>query len=701
MKVVCFGDSLTSCGGPDGRYSDILAQRFPGHEFVNAGVGGETFVDARQRLQSDVLDLRPDVVLIEFGANDWWQDERPPADWAHDLQHCICEVRKSGAVPVVLGVFGDALDDNGHRVPKTRGTDERAIAYREMEASVAARHGCPYVPNIQERILANRNAWRDRNHPNEFGNRAVADTIERHLATLLGQGPLPVRKPVLHTILDFWDEAVALAPDRPAAVDGDRTVTFAEADRAARGIAARLLEASGGSPPRVVAFLPNCLEYFLLYWGIMRAGGMIVPLNTWLKPDSLQAICRRVQPHALVYSPACPETVLGAAREAGAGEIVPVDEFSRLTAPPSPECPAIPPSPEDVAVVMHTSGTTATPKGAVMRHSDLIFNVMAAINAHRFSPLDVHLLINPMFHCTALYTMLPMAAYTKTPLVITADSSPAGLLELVQRHRTTTLLSVPTVFQRLVAHPELARYDTTSLRVLGYAGSMMPVNTIQALRDRFPEVALHNFFGMTETTSMTHVLSGDDALERPDSVGRLLPFVEAIVVDNQLRPVEPGTVGELLFARENVISEYYLEPGRLEKHLVQVDARLWFRSGDLASVDEDGYFYVRGREKDMIIVGGENVFASEVEAVLCACPGVREAAVVGVPATGVRASLGETIRAVVVRDDDSLTERTLRAHCMKRLPSYKQPHHYEFRQDLPRNPSGKVVKGELSARCSA
>jgi acyl-CoA synthetase (AMP-forming)/AMP-acid ligase II len=194
---------------------------------------------------------------------------------------------------------------------------------------------------------------------------------------------------------------------------------------------------------------------------------------------------------------------------------------------------------------------------------------------------------------------------------------------------------------------------------------------------------------------MTHVLRNDDVEAHPDSIGRLLPFVESIVVDGQDHVVPPGETGELLFAREEVIPGYFRQPERLAEALAEIDGRVWFRTGDLACIDEEGFFYIRGRRKDMIIVGGENVFAAEVEAVLAAHPKVRDAAVKGVPATGVRAALGELIKAFIVPADPALTERELKQHCYDHLPSYKVPTYIVFRDSLPRNPAGKVVKDEL------
>ncbi|MDH7568425.1 MAG: AMP-binding protein, partial [Armatimonadota bacterium] len=347
---------------------------------------------------------------------------------------------------------------------------------------------------------------------------------------------------------------------------------------------------------------------------------------------------------------------------------------------------------EAPAIIMHTSGTTGLPKGAVMRHTDLFFNVRHAIFAHSFRHEDVHLLVTPMFHATALYSLLPSSAYLGSTLVISGRSEVRELVELVQNHRVTTFLGVPTMFHFMSTLSDLQRYDLSSLRLIAYAGSPMPTQTIRRLRQRLPNVALHNFFGLTETIAMTHVLPNRDADIRPDSIGKVLPEIFQRIIDEEGNEVPPGVVGELCFHRSNVVQGYWGQPGRIEESIVDG----WFRTGDLAMVDEDGYTYLKGRKKEMIIVAGENVYALEVENVLYACDGVLEAAVVGVPATGARAYLGELVKAVIVRQEGAqLTETDVKRHCAARLPSYKVPHIVEFRDRLPRNTLGKVVKREL------
>ncbi len=702
MKIICFGDSLTSCGGPGGRFSDILQERFPQHQFINCGVGGDTLERARERLEADVLSQHPDIVLVEFGANDWWRNVRPYQAWGTDLEYLLRRIKAQGAQAVVLGVFGPWPDPlTGQLHAKTYGADERSLAYFRLEQDIARRYDCEYLPNHQALIINDRCCWKDRNHPNELGNRRIADILQPILEKLLGTTALPRRSRRIRSIRDFWEEAVQEAGENLAAVCGERRLTYAAADDLAAQLGAGLAQICQTPNPKIAVCLPNCLEYFLLYWAVIKIGGIIVPINPWLKANSLQSIFQTVKPDLLVIQNRNDQETLAAAAHfpnlpyaflEPSGRALHFSDLFR----PSQYCPRPELSGASPAIIMHTSGTTGAPKGAIMLHHDLIFNVTTTVKAHDFTRKDIHLLINPMFHCTALYSSLPSAAYQRTPLIITADSKPENIFSLIQQEHITTLLTVPTVLQRCIALPDFSHYRLDSLRVIGYAGSIMPVKTVRRLQELLPGVELHNFFGLTETTSATHVLSGEAALERPDSIGQLLPFVGACIIHEDGSECEPGQVGELLFARDNVISGYWNRPGLLETSLVELRGRTWFRTGDLACQDAEGFTFIKGRKKDMIIVGGENVFAVEVETALLAIPEIKEVAVIGVPATGIRESLGELIKAFVVLEPGcTLSENAIRKYCHQALPSYKIPHLLEFRSALPRNPAGKIMKNEL------
>jgi long-chain acyl-CoA synthetase len=230
--------------------------------------------------------------------------------------------------------------------------------------------------------------------------------------------------------------------------------------------------------------------------------------------------------------------------------------------------------------------------------------------------------------------------------------------------------------------------------MIGYSGSPMPVRAIERLAQLFPNARLHNFFGLTETISLTHITPSDAAVSHADSIGKTIPDVGMKILRDDGRECAFGEAGLLHIHRENTIRGYWNRPGLLEESLT-ADGQ-WFNTGDLARVDEDGFVYLEGRKKEMIIVAGENVFALEVEKCILDVAGVKEVAVVGIPATGIRAPLGELIKAVVVKNEGAtLTERDIKKQCVEKLASYKVPHFVEFRDALPRNPSGKVLKIEL------
>ena len=495
-----------------------------------------------------------------------------------------------------------------------------------------------------------------------------------------------------NTLQALWRHAIAAFPEKTAVVCGDHRYTYSEADHLCASLASHLAAYGMGIDLRVAALLPNCMEYYLLYWAIVKCAGIIVPVNPWLKSESIDAILDTVSP-SLVILPdeGAPELEASLSKRPQLPRL-PAAEILRLSKEPAASSPMPEARPDDAAIIMHTSGTTAAPKGAVMRHCDLEFNAATTIYAQGFREDDVHLIVNPMFHCTALYSSLPSAVRQGASVVITADTQPEALLRIIQKEHITTCLTVPSILQRITHLPGISDYDLSSLRVIGYAGSFMPVKVVRELQRLFPACELHNFFGLTETISATHLLATSDALIHPDSIGKLLPGVEAMVVDEQLAPCPAGVVGELLFARENVIPCYYAKPGKLEESFVTIGNKIWFRTGDLACVDAEGFFFIKGRKKEMIIVGGENVFASEVEAVILQMDEVREAHVQGIPATGIRESLGEMILAAVVPEPGcTLTADAVRRFCFKRLPSYKVPHQVRFLDALPRNASGKII----------
>lgn len=502
----------------------------------------------------------------------------------------------------------------------------------------------------------------------------------------------------LHSIRDVWYHNIEKFPGKVAAIYQGKSYSYRECDSLSDGLRRALRERFRMNPrDRVAIAMPNCIEYYLAYWAVMKNGGVVAPVNIRLGTDEMKHVIDNSDARIVVTHQEHWEAVKKALdgctnveHVIGAGIEEPgVASLEQLSAETTPYDYRPEVAEEDLAIIMHTSGTTGLPKGAMMRHCDLMFNNKLAIYAHSLRHEDVHMLVVPVFHATGSYSLIPTSALLGSTLVLAPKPDIRELVELIQAHRISTFFGVPTLFHFLTLMKDLDKYDVSSLRLIAYAGSPMPPGTIAKLRERFPKIMLHNFFGLTETISMTHVLPSMDADVHPESIGKLLPQVSQRILDENGREVPPGQVGELHFHRANIIPGYWKQPERLFQSM-KGD---WFNTGDLATVDEEGFVFLKGRSKDMIIVGGENVYALEVENCILTHGKVLEAAVVGVPATGVRAYLGELVKAVIVpHPGGELTVPEIKRHCMERLASYKVPQVIEFRDSLPRNAAGKVLK---------
>ncbi len=511
------------------------------------------------------------------------------------------------------------------------------------------------------------------------------------------------------SLADAWCSSVEKFPRKIAAVYADRSWSYEALDREIRSLAAHLHEDFGvRAGDRVAIAAPNCIEFLVGYWSAIRLGAVVVPINIRMKKEGIGFILEETDPKVIFLHAHVPSAAHEAVRETiGPERCIGIETETDVAArfdtlieddhtPESSESSASPVfpeiSPDDLAVIVYTSGTTGRPKGPMLSHGDLLFNIRNTIIPHLFCHDDIHMLVVPLFHCTGLNSIITTSAYTGATVVIAPRPDVKEMAELIQRHGITTFLGVPTLFHFLVTMKDLDDYDLGSLRLIAYSGSPMPPSTISALSERLPGVALHNFFGLTETISITNVLTTPDAGRIPESVGKPLPEIGMKIIDENGETLGGGEIGELCFHRDNVVRGYYKRPGLLEK---SCDGD-WFRTGDLAYIDADGYLFLKGRSKDMIIVGGENVYALEVENCLVAHDDVLEVAVVGMPAVGIRAHLGELVKAVVVaKPGCEPNERELKRHCMERLESYKVPQIICFVDALPRTPSGKVKKTEL------
>ena len=495
------------------------------------------------------------------------------------------------------------------------------------------------------------------------------------------------------TLLDLWRSAAADCPERVFAIDNGHEYTYGAVDERSSALAGGLRRLGLEPGERIAFVVANCIEFVVAYFAVQKAGGVALPVNVRLAGDEMKFILADAEAaaifvHADTRSPveAVLDDVPSVRRRIAIGfQSDGYDRYDDLVQSPPPERRAEP-APGDVVAVIYTSGTTGRPKGAMLTHANVVFNAESAELGLGLRPDDRHLLAVVLFHVTGLNTLLPAAVRHRSSVVITASPSPLEQLQLIEKHRATTLFGVPTTYIMMAGLERIEAMQLDHLRLIAYSGSPMPIEAIDKLRRHFPRADLLNFYGLTETTSIASSLDPACALSHAASIGRPVPRVDFMIADDAGRPLGPNQTGELCIRGGNVFKGYLNRPDATADTFLPGG---WFRSGDAARIDDHGFVFLQGRKKELILVGAENVYPVEIENVLCAHPAVREAAAVGMPS----AVFGELVRAVVVlKDGCTATEAEIRKHCAARLAGFKVPHKVDFTDALPRNPSGKVVK---------
>jgi fatty-acyl-CoA synthase len=499
----------------------------------------------------------------------------------------------------------------------------------------------------------------------------------------------------------------ANSPTRIALVWRDHSLTFGEVDDRMNRVAAALQERGLGRGARVVIMMRNRPEFLEVHGGAGRAGAAGVSVSWRSTAPELAFVLENCQAQALFFEadlwPVVKEAV-GAQRGAGVlrrnciavgGH---VDGFGGYEegflapagAKPHQDRDAM----KSAAVVMYTSGTTGKPKGAVRRfRGGTVFSFLQFMAGTPMRADDVHLVACPLYHATA-FGFLSMSSVLGASAVLLDEFKPEAFLAAVERHRVTTTAVVPTMLHRVLAlGPEvLGRYDTSSLRVIFTGGAPLPGPLGTAVMDHFGDI-LFNFYGATETGLVT-LAHPEDLRAAPGSIGRPVPGNEIRLLGEDGREVQAGEVGELYARSRMLVDGYHDDPSSTSSSM----RGGFFTVGDLARRDRNGRYFIEGRKRDMIISGGVNVYPAEVEAALEAHPDVAEVAVVGVEDS----EWGERVRAFIVRrelrEGKVLDEGELKAWCRERLAGPKVPREFVFVATLPRNPTGKVLKGELRAR---
>jgi long-chain acyl-CoA synthetase len=490
----------------------------------------------------------------------------------------------------------------------------------------------------------------------------------------------------LGTILQGSADA---GPERVAVRHGERTLRYAELDRAARGVATAL-RARGISPGDAVAIMvPNLPEFTIAYFGILYAGCTVVPLNVLLAGPEVEYHLKDSRARLLIAHPLFGDPARTGASAAGV-ELVwsegQAEGCLGALAAAEPAKSLHPTLATDTAVILYTSGTTGKPKGAELTHSNLFLNCAFVVpKLAPIGPDEVALGVLPLFHSFGQTVIQNAQIAAGASFSLLPRFTPEDAFQTMERHGVTLFAGVPTMYFALLHHAAPQAYDLSRLRWCFSGGAPMPVEVMKAFEEKF-SVEILEGFGLSETSPVAS-FNMHGRPRTPGSIGYPVWGVEMAILDDQDLELPGGERGEICIRGHNIMKGYLGRPDATKEAL----RNGWFHSGDIGIRDADGSFRIVDRKKDMILRGGFNVYPREVEEVLYAHPAIVEAAVIGVP----HESLGEEVKAVVVSRDPKLVPDDVIAWCKQRLAAYKYPRIVELSEGLPKGPTGKILKREL------
>ncbi|MEU3270619.1 long-chain-fatty-acid--CoA ligase [Saccharomonospora sp. NPDC006951] len=483
------------------------------------------------------------------------------------------------------------------------------------------------------------------------------------------------------------------------------SLTYRYLDERVCRLANALRERGIGAGDRVAVLGLNSLEVIETYFAATRLGAICVPINFRLVADEIAYALGDSGTSAIVVQAPFAGTIAKASEQLEADPVRLIfghgaestENYEQALAEAAPVFDELRVDEHDAAFIMYTSGTTGRPKGAVLSHFNLLMHAFSNMTHLGGTTEDrVWLAAAPLFHIAGLSGMLPnLLLGGRTVLLPSGQFDPAATVDLLERERVSSVFLVPAQWQAIVSVPGIADRDLSALRKLSWGAAPASTTLLRAMIDTFPQAEVTTAFGQTECSPCTTLLRGEDSIRKIGSVGTPMVNVEVRVVDDDMNDVPRGEVGEIVYRGPMVMKEYWNKPEETREAF----RGGWFHSGDLVREDEDGYYFVVDRKKDMIISGGENIYCAEVENVLAAHPRIGEVALIGVPDE----RWGETPLAVISAKvpEEPPEAAGLAEWCREKLAGYKRPRRMAIVAALPRNPSGKVLKTELRADLAA
>lgn len=493
-----------------------------------------------------------------------------------------------------------------------------------------------------------------------------------------------------------------LSPQLESCVEPSRNLrlSFAELNSTANRFASLLRNLGVAQGDRIALLLPSGNEFVGLFYAAAKIGAVVVPLNLRLAGAELAYILEDSGARAVFYADlfaplvteirACEDHELPVQHWIELGSQPATGDalsFSAMFRQASDAEPDTGPGGDTNLFIMYTSGTTGRPKGVVHTHESVLWSALTWLSVMDLRAGDRLWLPLPMFHVAALIPVV-LAVQRGLTLVVTAEFNPAEAWQVIEKEKVTVAGAVPAMLNFMRQVPGFAAAELKHLRCFITGAAPMPVELIEIYAKRGIEVV--QGYSLTETAGGGCFLANEFAASKAGSTGKAMLYTDVRVIDANGEDVAAGESGEVLFRGPHLMKEYWNNP----KATKAAFTGGWLHTGDVATVDEDGFIYIKDRIKDMIISGGENVYPAEVENALLSFAGVVEAAVIGQPSE----KWGESAFAVVVRKEDSVTEAALLEHCRARLSKFKLPKGFAFVETIPRNPSGKILKRELRAQ---
>jgi fatty-acyl-CoA synthase len=487
-------------------------------------------------------------------------------------------------------------------------------------------------------------------------------------------------------------------PAKTAVVAGDERHTFAQLEQRCGRLAGALLARGLKPGDRVALLFYNTPRFVEVYFACVRVGLVATPINFRLVGPEIAHIISDSGAKALFYGPDFDGVVAEVAGELSDIQFMvtprptgatPAEDYQAFV-----EAGAYTPcdgavGEGDPCQLMYTSGTTGRPKGAVISHRNVMWNLFNNIWGREDRAGQVSIIVGPLFHTAALNNHLTIQISLGGTSVLIRSFDPELLLQVIEKERATVISGAPTLYNLLLQHPKASDYNVSSITKCTLGSAKLASEIKRQLIDFFPNIdGIYDIYGCTECSPTITTLNQADSLRKNGSVGQALPFLSARVLDSQGQELPPGEVGELVCKGPNVMMGYHNQPEATAQAIVDG----WLHTGDLARMDDEGFFYIVDRIKDMIVSGGENIYPREIEEVLFTHPAIAEAAVVGVPDD----LWGESVVAfVALKQGRALSEEEVIAFCKQNLASYKKPRQVRFLPRIPRNPSGKVLKYKL------